>query len=163
MILRVISASRHEQQTTLRRRVRVGRQQRGAAAAEGAVGEQLDRPHREAIMAVTEQRAGLGPDLKVSADIADHGVDSNAQQILVGKALVHGDVLRAYARIADAGKSHGIQLRERGTQRGATLRGVRCRYHLVGKLHRLVHQHAARIAVGIALDPAADRVGRILG
>ena len=94
---------RHEQQAAVVRVVGVGLEHRGAAAAQRAVGEQLDRAHGEEVVAVADQRAVLADDVEGLAGIADHRVDARGQLVRVGVLPVEPVVVQIDAGIADAG------------------------------------------------------------
>jgi len=139
--------------------VGVGLEHRGAAAAQCAVGEQLDRADGEEIIAVADQRTVRADDVEGLAGVADHRVDARGQLVRVGVLPVEPVVVQIDAGIADAGEADAGHLGQRRVQRSGFLRRGQRRHVGVDQLGGGVDEHAGRIALRVALDASASRVG----
>ena len=138
---------RRHVEAAVARRIAVGRIERRAAAAERAVHVELDRAHREPRVAAPVIAAGREQLLGVRGRAADRDVDA--------KLDAAGGVEPAELLDFAQGRAGLLQFRpaEPHVVRGARLEGarellVRRRRHVaVDEVHRVVDQHAGRLAV----------------
>ena len=139
--------------------VAVGLEEPGAAAAECAVGVELDAPEREALVVEPWGGPERGDRLhRVHA--AGVGGDADRQATGVAEAAEQRPVLGCGAHVVDAGEAEGGHVVERGFESLFALAGGRGRRGLVDEGHGGIDEDAGGVAGGIAEDAAA---GRVLG
>ena len=143
-------------------RVRVGvvGEEGGPAAAERAVGVELDRADDEAAGGVHEARVGVGRAEGVDGVRLDHRIDAERQPAAAGGPLVEPERRERDAGLVDAREAGARRLGRRPGQRLGPV-GRRHRGHAVGD-ERLggVDEDPGRAALRVACDRPAGRVGR---
>ena len=142
--------------------VAVGGQHRGPARPERAVGADLDRAHREVVVAIVRDRAGLEERLELRQRPAEHHVEARLEGPTVNQPLVGLDLVAAHPGIVHHRQA---QLASLGVgQEDLLLELSRGRIGNAGphQPHGAVDHHARRVAGGIADVAAALGVGRRL-
>lgn len=154
---------REDEQPRLRGLIRIRLQERRAARAERAIGDELDRPNRQMMLAEPDLR----PALQVLAEerlvsSTDHDIEAKPQRPFPKQLLVQLDRFATRPRIMKARDPRAQTLFDGQQQRPLILLPVAGRDQAGHQIHRAVNEHTRRTSLGIADEATARRIRRLL-